>query len=631
MSTDDLLLASDFAPASYDDWRKLVDGVLKGAPFEKLVGKTSDGLRIDPIYRRAANSPPIAGRPEASPWQIVQRIDHPNAAQANAQALHDLENGATALEFEFAGGPGARGFGLPDANPDTMAHAFAGIIFDAGVPIRLHPVVGRGNAGETLANLIEAGGFDPAKVDIHFNYQALTTMAVRGAAPAPWREMAKPFAGVVRGLMGRGFKGPFVLADGRAVHDAGGSEAQELAFALAVAIGYLRMMEDGGIDLDAARSAISFRLAADADQFITMAKFRALRLLWARVEQACGLAPKPIFVSGETAWRMLTQRDSDVNMLRATMATFAAGLGGANAITVLPHTLALGLPDPFARRVARNTQLVLLEESNLAKVSDPAAGSGGIETLTRQLCETGWALFQEIEKAGGVFAALEQNLIQRKVADIRAVREKDIARRKSVLTGASEFPNLREARAATLDVKPVTPAPEAKAGITFEPLSPIRLAAPFERLRDKSDEILKASGVGPKVFLANLGTPADFTARATFAKSLFETGGIQAVEFAGEALSSPLPTGEVKDFSGLVTAFKSSGAALVCLCSSDKMYAQDAVPAAKALHAAGAKHIYLAGRPGELETALRDAGVSDFVVAGGDALAMLNEVWRWME
>src|ERR1700742_1801492 len=413
--TDELRLAADFAPASYDDWRKLVDGVLKGAPFDKLVGKTSDGLRIDPIYRRAANADPIPGRPEAAPWQIVQRIDHPDALKANAQALHDLENGATALEFEFAGGPGARGFGLPDAHPETMARAFAGIVFDAGVRIALHPVVGRGNAGEAVAALIEAGGFDPARVDLHFNYQALTTMAVRGAAPAPWRQMAPPFAGVVRGLMGRGFKGPFVLADGRPVHDAGGSEAQELAFALALAVAYLRLLEAGGISLDAARAAISFRLIADADQFLTMAKFRALRRLWARVEQASGLAPKPVFIAAETAWRMLTQRDAYVNMLRATMATFSAGLAGANAITVLPHTLALGLPDPFARRVARNTQLVLLEESNLAKVSDPAAGSGGIEALTQELCEAAWTLFQEIEKTGGVFASLEQGLIQNKV------------------------------------------------------------------------------------------------------------------------------------------------------------------------------------------------------------------------
>jgi methylmalonyl-CoA mutase len=438
--------------------------------------------------------------------------------------------------------------------------------------------------------------------------------------------MEKPFAKVVGGLMGRGFKGPFVLADGRAVHDAGGSEAQELAFALALAVAYLRMLEAGGIDLDAARAAISFRLSADADQFLTMAKFRALRLLWARVETACGLAPKPVFVAAETAWRMLTQRDPYVNMLRATMATFAAGLAGANAITVLPHTLAIGLPDAFARRVARNTQLVLLEESNLAKVSDPAAGSGGIESLTQALCEAAWPLFQEIDKDGGVFTALEQGLIQGKVAATRAAREANITKRKDVLTGASAFPNLGEAQVAVLDVKPVELAPSNDAAVKFDALSPMRLAASFERLRDRSDEILKAKGTRPKVFLANLGTPADFTARATFAKNFFEVGGIEAVDFL-----PPLPSGEVKEFAALSAAFMASGAVLTCICSSDKVYAEQAERAAKALQAAGAKHIYLAGRAGEQEASLRTAGVNEFIFAGGDAIAALQQAYRLVE
>jgi methylmalonyl-CoA mutase len=659
-ATDDLPLTTDFAPASYDDWRRLVDGVLKGAPFERLVGKTYDGLKIEPIYRRS-HTAPIAGRAAAAPWQIMQRIDHPDAAAANAQALHDLENGATGLEIEFAGGPGARGFGVADATPKTLARLFDGVMFDAGIAIALNPVLGRDNAGLNLADLIEAGGIDPANVDIRFNYQALTTMAVRGAAPAPWSEMQTPFARMIGGLIGRGFKGPFVLADGRAVHDAGGSEVQELGFTLAVALAYLRALETSGIALEAARTALSFRLAADADQFLTMAKFRALRLLWARVEQSCGLTPKPIFIAAETSWRMLTQRDPYVNMLRATIATFSAGLGGANAVTVLPHTLALGLPDSFARRAARNTQLVLLEESNLAKVSDPAAGSGGIETLAQQLCEAAWSLFQEIEQAGGVFASLEQNLIQQKVAATRKARETDIARRKQVLTGASEFPNLHEAHVAVLEAKPIALAPSGEARIRFDALSPMRLAAPFEALRDRSDRILKTTGARPKIFLANLGTPADFTARATFAKSFFETGGIEAVDFlpaispsplpSGErstpqpsdegaqdrnpspapspsAQGRPLPTGEVK---ALAAAFKASGAALACLCSSDKIYAGEAVAAAKALQAAGAKHIYLAGRPGEREAALRAAGVNDFVFAGADALATLQEAWARME
>lgn len=619
-ATDDLRLAADFQPATYDDWRKLVDGVLKGAPFERLVGRTYDGLKIEPIYRRARDAAPIAGRAAAAPWQIMQRIDHPDAAVANAQALHDLENGANGLELEFAGGPGARGFGIADASGQTLARVLDGIIFDAGIAIALNPVLGRENAGMNLAGLVETRGFEPAKVDIRFNYQPLTTMAVRGATPAPWSEMAPAFAKIIHGLMGRGFKGPFALADGRPVHDAGGSEAQELAFALAVAVAYLRAMEAGGVPLDAASAALSFRLSADADQFLTMAKFRALRLLWSRVEQSCGLAPKPVFVAADTAWRMLTRRDPYVNMLRATVATFSAGLGGADSITVLPHTLALGLPDGFARRAARNTQLVLLEESNLAKVADPAAGSGGIEALTQQLCEAAWALFQEIEKAGGVFAALEQNLIQNKVAATRAVREANIARRKEVLTGASEFPNLHESHVAVLDAKPVELAPYGEAKITFDALAPMRLAAPFEQLRDKSDDILKKTGTRPKMFLASLGTPADFTARATFAKSFFETGGIEAIDTEG-----------FSDPAALAAAFKTSGAALACLCSSNKVYATQATAAAKALQAAGAKHIYLAGRPGEREASLRAAGVNDFVFAGGDALATLQEAYKRMD
>jgi methylmalonyl-CoA mutase len=618
--TDDLRFASDFQPASYDDWRRLVDGVLKGAPFEKLVGKSYDGLRIEPIYPRAHDATPIAGRAQAQPWQIMQRVDHPDPAAANAQALHDLENGATGLELELAGGPGARGFGVANVTRETLTRVLDGVFFDAGIAIAIHPVLGRGNAGFDLADVVEANGFDPAKVDIRFNYQALTTMATRGAAAIPWSEMEKPFAKVIGELIGRGFKGPFVLADGRPVHDAGGSEAQELAFTLAVAVAYLRALEAGGIALETAPAALSFRLVADADQFLTMAKFRALRLLWARIEQACGLAPKPIFVAAETAWRMLTQRDAYVNMLRATIATFSAGLGGANAIAVLPHTLALGLPDAFARRVARNTQLVLLEESNLAKVSDPAAGSGGIEALTQALCEAAWTSFQEIERAGGAFASLEQNLIQRKVAATRALREANVARRKDVLTGASEFPNLREAHVTVLDAKPTAPVSSDAPKIKFDALPTMRLAGPFERLRDRSDQILRERGARPKIFLANLGTAADFTARATFSKSLFEAGGIEVVDTEGFI-----------DPAALAAAFKASGAALACLCSSDKVYADQAAAAAKALQAAGARHIYLAGRAREQEATLRNAGVGDFVFAGGDALATLTDAYRRME
>jgi methylmalonyl-CoA mutase len=618
-STEDLRLAADFAPATQEDWRKLVDGVLKGAPFEKLVGKTYDGIRIDPIYPRAKGTAPITGRAAAAPWQVMQRIDHPDAAQANAQALHDLENGATGLTLVFAGANGAHGFGL-DPSPEAIEKILDGVFLDAGIALELQIGPQSRMAAIHVAELVKRKGFAPAACDIRFGLDPLGACAVWGSSPYGWAEIVPAVTNAVQGLAGMGFKSPIVAADGRVVHDAGGSEVQELAFTLAAGVAYLRAIEQSGIALDAAQGMIYARLAADADQFLTLAKFRAMRLLWARVEQACGLAPKPLFIAADTSWRMLTQRDAFVNMLRATMATFSAGLGGANAITVLPHTLARGLPDPFARRVARNTHLVLLEESNLAKVSDPAAGSGGIEALTRELSEAAWALFQETEKAGGLFAALEQNVIQRKVAATRTAREVNIAKRRDVLTGASEFPNLHEADIAVLDARPTVLPSYGEAKFKFDPLTPMRLAAPFEALRDKSDAILKKTGKRPKIFLANLGTAADFTARATFAKSLFEAGGIEAIDNEGYFV-----------FAELAEAFKASGAAIACLCSSDKVYAGKAADAAKALQAAGAKHIYLAGRPGEQEAAYRGAGVGDFVFAGGDALAALRDAYRRME
>jgi methylmalonyl-CoA mutase len=281
---------------------------------------------------------------------------------------------------------------------------------------------------------------------------------------------------------------------------------------------------------------------------------------------------------------------------------------------VLPFTLALGLPDRFARRVARNTQLVLLEESNLAKVMDPAAGSGGLEDLTDKLCRSAWTLFQEIEQAGGAWTALEQGLIQNKVAAVRAEREKAVARRRDALTGTSDFPDLAEAPVSVLDVGPVAALPYP-AALKFDALPSVRLAEPFEKLRDASERMLAQSGSRPKIFLANLGKPADFTARATFAKNFFEAGGIEAMTNDGFAGRDEM-----------MAAFKSSGARLACLCSSDDVYAREAEGAAKALAAAGAR-VYFAGRPGEREQALRAAGIEGFVFAGCDVLAALQAAY----
>jgi len=614
---EELAFASEFPATTGEQWLKLVDGVLKGAPFDKrLVSRTYDGLSIQPLYPRAADAQPTVTRAPGAPWTVMQRVDHPDPAAANKQALHDLENGALGLTVICKGSINANGYGL-DSSLGTLERVLDGIYLDAGVVIDFKVAAETRDAAKNFAALVKKRGIDPKTVALRASLNPLGHMAVTGGAVRPWKELAPYFAELVKELAGDGFGGPFAVADGRVIHNAGGSEAQELAFALSSAVAYLRALEAGGVPLEAARRMIYFRLAADADQFLTIAKFRAVRKLWARVEEACGLAPAPAYVSAETAWRMMTRRDPYVNMLRATVAVFAAGVGGADAIAVLPFTAAIGLPDSFARRIARNTQLVLLEESNLAKVSDPTAGSGAIEDLTQQLCAAAWSLFQEIEEAGGTPAALERGLIQRKVAATRAEREKNIARRKDALTGTSEFPDIHEGAVHVMDVAR-HPA-GAKSAPAFPALPRIRLAEPFEALRDASDAVLAKTGARPKVFLANLGKLSDFTARTLYAKNFFEAGGIEAVSNDGFA-----------NRDDMIAAFKASDAKLACLCSSDKVYAAEAAEAAKALKGAGAADIYLAGRPGELEAALKKAGVQDFIYVGCDVVATLTQAQTFL-
>ena len=608
---DKIPLARDFPATDEAAWKTLVEKALKGAPFSVLESKSYDGFAVEPLYGRAPDVQIIPGRAPGKPWEVLQRIELGDAKAANDQILEDLNNGASGLALVFQGSPGDDGYAFPPC-PTALSAALEGVHLEWGVPIELQQGLACRDAALTLSNLVKTRGIAASDVNIRFGLDPIGVLAANGWSYVVWPDMAPVFTGLVAELIEQGFKGPFAVGDGRPVHAAGGSEAQELAFALSTAIAYLRAMEAGGIPLDEARRLIFFRLAADQNQFLTIAKFRALRKLWSRVEEACGLEPETAFVSAETAWRMMTRRDPHGNIVRGTIATLSAALGGADAVTVLPYSAALGLPDAFSRRVARNTQTVLIEESNLYRVADPAAGAGAIEALTDELCAAAWALFQDIEKTGGAAEALRAGLIQREVAKVRAEREKATACRKDSLVGTSDFPDLAEQAVAVRDAAPCPPCdgPEEQ---SVEPLCRMRMAEPFEELRDRSDAYLAEHGERPKVFLACLGRPADFNARANFARSLFEAGGIAAIT----------PDG-AQDIDGLAKAFKASGAKLACLCSSDKVYASEGAEAAKALNAAGAQHLYLAGKAGEHEAALKAAGVNDFVSAGADILAVLR-------
>jgi methylmalonyl-CoA mutase len=666
---DDLSLASDFPQATREQWLKLVEGVLKGADFQKkLVSRSHDGIAIQPLYATAEGTAPIA-REQAGRWRVSQRVDHPDPKRANELALLDLEGGADALTLVPRKAPAARGFGVRIDSFDDLDRALSGVMLDL-----IHLRVDAGGHGRQLAALVlalaERRGHKLSDLSLDLGLDPIGAMAAQGRMSASWDAVAHRMGDTLSHLTARGFAGRAFLADGRVYHEAGASEAQELAAVLATGIGTLRALEVQGHSLDDARRAISFLLVADADEFLTVAKLRALRRLWARVEQACGLEPKPIRLHAETAWRMTTRRDPWVNVLRTTVAVFSAGIGGADAITALPLTAALGLPDGFARRVARNTQLILLDESNLSRVADPAAGAGGFEALTDALCEKAWGLFQAIEREGGILESLKGDKLQARIAAVRAQREKAVATRREPITGTSEFPNINEADVTVLLPSPLwggatgggagaeldqrgADAPTSSispqgggeqvaatetsfaslvqmagqgatlpqlAGtasgpspVSIAPLPSIRTAGPFERLRDLSDAYRAKTGERPRIFLANLGPVSAFTARATFAKNFFEAGGIEAIMTDG-----------FSDSDKLRQAYIESKARLSCICSTDEIYEKHALDAAEALRSAASPLIFLAGRPGEREAELTGAGVTTFIYAGCNTLEVLS-------
>jgi methylmalonyl-CoA mutase len=436
-----------------------------------------------------------------------------------------------------------------------------------------------------------------------------------------------------------------LLSDGHVYHAGGGSEAQELAATMATAVAYLRAAEAAGLPPERAARQIAFRLAVDADVFLSIAKLRAARLLWARICEVSGASAEGMQLHAMTASRMLTRRDPFNNVLRTTLATYAAAMGGADAVTVLPFDYALGLPDPLARRLARNVQLVLMEESQLHRVIDPMGGAWFIEDLTRRLATEAWSLFQAIEGGGGIVDMLMKGTVQDWIAATVAERNDAIARRREPITGVSEFPNLAEQpwQPETCDTARLVarfrdkalhaqdtrglPFPAmievcARGGTvlyrgslaSYTSIPPRRLAEPFEALRDRSDAVLAATGQRPRLFLACLGAAAQFGARLTFAQNLLAAGGIEAVP------SEPLATGEAAG-----PAWSAAATPVAALCAGDETYGACGVAAIEALLAAGCRRVWVFGKPPE-EAALAMAGADGFVRAGDDVLQVLERM-----
>jgi methylmalonyl-CoA mutase len=409
---------SEFPAASRDKWRALAEKTIGGEDFEDaLVSRTDDGIRIDPIHERVPNPPLLPRRRPELPWLAVQRIDDPDAGRANKQALEDVEQGATGLALVFEGAPNAFGYGLP-ATVETLDAALKGVPLNR-IHLRLdvHPA-SRAMADWFVAFLARRRA-DPAKLSLSFGIDPAAIFAATGRLSMTIEALQASMPQSLAHFFALGVPGVLLEADGRVYHNAGATEAQELGAMLASAAAHLRLFEDARQALVYAAPHIGFAVSVDQDQFLSMAKIRALRRLWARMLELCSIPPSPATIHAETSWRMVAADDPETNILRSAIACFAAATGGADSVAVLPHTIAHGLPGGFSRRIARNTQLVMAAESHVDFVADPGSGSGSIEALTEALCERAWQEFRAIEREGGILTSLAAGHLQRRISGAR--------------------------------------------------------------------------------------------------------------------------------------------------------------------------------------------------------------------
>ncbi|MCA8898957.1 MAG: methylmalonyl-CoA mutase subunit beta [Hyphomonas sp.] len=630
MADDILPLSSTFPDATEAEWLATVEKALKGRGLDAITRMTADGLKIRPLYRE--DDVPTAGDPLGTPgaapylrgptaapnpwlpWDIRQAFTHTSAAITNAEILRDLERGVSSIEL-VVDSTGRHGVQLCDAEDfDTALHGV-----DASVAtIALDSVGGMGSRVAALLGEWAERQDIPAEQKLDFNMDPLGTLARTGLIQGGLNAAFSKVAELCKPLSRKFPHANLLRVDARMVHEAGGSEAQELGALMASAVDTLRRLEHR-IDSAHAAEKMIFAVALDANYGIGVAKLRAARRLWARIQEVLKLDIHPMRLQATTSARMLTRYDPWTNMLRNTAATFAGAIGGADIITVRAFNEPLGTPEELGRRIARNTQIIAMEESQLGRVADPTGGAWFTESFANELAEAAWGEFRQIESEGGFGASLIAGALQDRVSEVREARDKDIARRKIPVTGVSEFPLLDEVAAPVAEPFPpranaaVSDAalnafvpggfPEPGADADAPALAPIRLAAAFETLRDHA----AAAAKEPAIFLATLGPLAEFTARADFARNLFAAGGLTAKE-------APVPPASPAE---IAAAFRASGCRIACICGTDKRYTEEADAAAAALKDAGVQRIWLAGKH-------EGGGIDSNIFMGCDVLQALT-------
>ena len=693
----------EFPPTPYEDWRRAVDKAIKGASFEKrLVTKTYEEIDLQPMYRQEdiANLPHLDSLPGfapylrgttplgyvASSWDVAQELPYGTPAALNEALRADLERGQNAVNLVLdaptlagvdadqaeAGAVGQGGLSI--SSVVDLAQALNGIDLET-TPIYTQASTGALTFTALLAALVQQQGKSLAKVRGAIGMDPLGQLARDGKLPRDLDGSYDVMAQLAAWAKTNAPQLQTITVQGHPYHNGGASATQELAFALATAVDYLRALQARGLSVDDAAPRIRFALSVGANFFMEIARLRAARLLWAKIVQAFGggeEAQKMSLHARTSAWNQ-TIYDPYVNLLRATTEAFSSAVGGCDSLHVSPFDELVRAPDEFSRRIARNTHTVLREESQITRTVDPAGGSWYVETLTDAVGQKTWAIFQEIEKQGGMAQALAAGWPQAQVADTAAKRAANIAKRKDIFVGSNMYPNLKETRLqpAPVDAKAVQaervtalkqfrasakankPAAleqvakggklveaaiqaalagatlgeiaqaaraNAKPGPTVNAVCVYRGAQAFEALRQATEAYVARVGQAPQVFLATMGPLTQHKARADFATAFLGVGGFETIYPSGFNTAD-----EAAD------AALASGAKAVVICSTDATYPELVPPLVQKLKQAKPDlTVMVAGHPSEHLEAFKAAGVDDFIHVNANCQSLLSTLQKKM-
>lgn len=613
-------LFTDFPPVSTEQWEEVINKDLKGADYDRrLVWKSLEGFNVQPYYRaehlkdikntkvQPGDFPYVRGvNTETNSWLVRQDFDATNAGQANKKAVEGLERGLNSV-----------GFVIP-SSCDASSADVATLVNSIDPTKNEINFVASCNSATILPLLVDAfkkGGVDMAKAKGSLDYSPLAALTLNGKFCVDQKSSVNRAVEMLNAAKDLpNFK--ILSVRGDIFRNGGSSVTQELAFALAMGVEYVDWLTDSGVDVEEAFRRLSFTFAVGSSYFMEIAKFRAARLLWAKIAEAYGCTQcEPITIHAtNTVWNK-TVYDPYVNMLRTTTETMSATLGGVHSFTVLPFDAPYQAQTEFSERVARNQQILIKEEAYFDKVVDPAAGSYYIENLTQSLITHGWELFLKVQEMGGYQSAFTQGFIQSEINAVAAKREANIATRRQTVLGTNQYPNFTElADSEVISMDTVTKfAVEKPVDAIAQPLTQFRGSQEFEQLRYKTD----ASSKRPKVFMLTLGSLAFRRARAQFSSNFFACAGFEVIDNIG-----------FKTVDEGVKAALDAKSDIVVICSSDDEYLALAPEAFEKL--AGNAVFVVAGEPAS-KSELEAKGIKNFISVKSNALETLREYQKMLK